>query len=238
MSKYSRDVQTRFLSDVVEHRMKVHMDTGVYRHLECSKPGTNCYRFDITTWPGYLCVTGDMGTWTFSRLRDMFEFFGGAFEHGINTGYWSEKFEAGSGCNRELICKDYDHDSFCADLLRWQNDYLEVDEDAEPEEDEDWDDDDATPDSDEARIREIVRELTRGSFSNEHEAYQALYEANWPSSVSAWDICEGITFKTYTDHFRWILFAIVWGIGRYYNTRLVDRSMTTFLAFNGVATNG
>ena len=105
MAKYSRDVQTCFLSDVVEHRMKVHMDNGVYRHLEFSKPGTNCYRFDITTWPGYLCVTGDMGTWTFSRLRDMFEFFGGAFEHGINTGYWSEKFEAGAGCNRDLICK-------------------------------------------------------------------------------------------------------------------------------------
>lgn len=233
MKRRPHDVQTCFLSDVAGHRMTIHQDDGVYRHLQFSKPGTNCYRFDINTWPGYLCVTGDVGTWTFSRLRDMFEFFGGAFEDGINTVYWSEKFEAGSGCNRELICQQYDHDSFCKDLIKWQNDYLQVDN-AEPEEDTDWNDD-SGEDSDEARIRETVRELTRADFCNEHEAWQAVYNADWPDSVSVWDICDGITFKTYTSHFRWILFAIVWGISRYYNTKLTDKAMSTFLAFKGVA---
>lgn len=55
------DVQTCFLSDVVEHRMKVHMDNGVYRHriLEARNQLLPLRYYD---WPGYLCVTGDMGT--------------------------------------------------------------------------------------------------------------------------------------------------------------------------------
>ena len=28
--------------------------------------------FDIVTWPGYLCYSGDMGCFVFTRLPDMF----------------------------------------------------------------------------------------------------------------------------------------------------------------------
>lgn len=46
------------------------------------------------TWPGHLSITGDVGGYTFCRLRDMFEFFRGGQ---INPGYWGEKLVSHSG---------------------------------------------------------------------------------------------------------------------------------------------
>lgn len=232
MKRRQFDTSSRFLVDTAFHQLEIIRDDGLYRHLRMKQPGTSCYYFDIVTWPGYLTVTGDMGTWTFSRIADMFDFFG-PWEGGINTGYWSEKLEAGAGCSAcELLAKEYDHEAFCRSLKESMEDYLEDSEDDQPE-DEDWDDEDDTPDSDNAKVREAVRELCRGEFSNEWEAYQAVYEADWPERWSAWDICDGLTFKTYTSHFRWILFAITWAIAKYHNTKLVGKAMSTYLAVKG-----
>ncbi|SQC93443.1 Uncharacterised protein [Cedecea neteri] len=104
MSK-RRDILTCFLRDVALHTLQIHRDDGLYRHLRFKRPGTNAYYFDIVTWPGYLTITGDMGTWTFSRVSDMFNFFmdshfGHRASFVINPGYWSEKFEAGAGRSR------------------------------------------------------------------------------------------------------------------------------------------
>lgn len=228
------EIDSRFLIDTAFHRLEIIRDDGLYRHLRMQQQGTSCYYYDVITWPGYLTVTGDMGTWTFSRIADMFKFFG-AWEGGINTSYWSEKLEAGAGCSaREMLAKEYNHEAFCKSLKESLSDYLEDEEGLEPEEDEDWDDDDDTPDSDKARVREIVRELCRAGFNNDFEAYNAVYDADWPERFSAWDICDGLTFKTYTSHFRWILFAITWAISKYHNAKIVDKAMTTFLAFKGV----
>ena len=227
------DTSTRFLLDTAFHRLEIIRDDGLYRHLRMKQPGTYCYYFDIITWPGYLTVTGDMGTWTFSRIADMFDFFG-PWEGGINTGYWSEKLEAGAGCSAfEMLAKEYDHEAFCQSLKESLSEYLEDSEGDQPE-DEDWDDDDDAPDSDKAKVREIYRELCNSGFSNDWEAYQAVYEADWLESWSAWDVWDGLMFKTYTSHFRWILFAITWAIAKYHNTKLVDKSMTTFLAVKGL----
>ncbi|EMD6905862.1 MAG: hypothetical protein E7C46_23070 [Klebsiella grimontii] len=228
------EIDSRFLIDTAFHRLEIIRDDGLYRHLRMQQPGTSCYYYDVITWPGYLTVTGDMGTWTFSRIADMFDFFG-AWKGGINTHYWAEKLEAGAGCSaREMLAKEYDHDAFCKSLKESLSDYLDDDESAEPEEDEDWDDDDDTPDSDKAVVREIVRDLCRAGFNNEWEAYQAIYDADWPKGWSAWDVCDGLTFKTYTSHFRWILFAITWAISKYHNAKIVDKAMATFLAVKGV----
>jgi len=225
------ETDTRFLLDTAQHRLTVIRDDGLYRHLRLQRPGTSCYYYDVITWPGYLTVVGDMGTWTFSRIADMFEFFGG-WTGRINTGYWSEKLEAGAGgSGRNLLAQEYDHDAFCESLKSSLSEYLEDCEEAHPDEDEDdWDDEDDTPDSDKAKVREAFRELSRSHFSHENEAYQAVLDADWPDRWSAWDICEGLTFKTYTSHFRWILFAITWAISKYHNTKLVDKAMGTFLA--------
>lgn len=231
MSRVQFDTSSRFLLDTAFHRLEIIRDDGLYRHLRMQQPGTSRYYYDVITWPGYLTVTGDMGTWTFSRIADMFEFFGD-WEGGINTGYWSEKLEAGAGCiARELLAKEYDHDAFCRSLKESLRDYLEDSEDDEAD-DEDWDDEDDTPDSDKARVREVVRELCRAGFNSDYEAYNAVYEADWPERFNAWDICDGLTFKTYTSHFRWILFAITWAIAKYHNAKLINKAMASFWVFN------
>ena len=91
-----------FAKDVALHGMAVVLDKEENRHLTFRRPGTNNMYFNITTWPGHLCISGDMGCYVFARLRDMFEFFRG---DEINPGYWEEKIQA---TERHGGSKEYD----------------------------------------------------------------------------------------------------------------------------------
>jgi hypothetical protein len=79
-----------FMKDVQGHNLSVQMDMGLYRDLVFERPGTVVHSFRLITAPGLLLYTGDMGTYEFERLPDMFEFFRGP----IDTGYWAEKCKA------------------------------------------------------------------------------------------------------------------------------------------------
>lgn len=68
------DIET-FTRDIAKHEIEVIRDDGVDRHLRFRRPGTMSMHFDILTWPGYLCYTGDMGSYVFRRTEDMLEFF-------------------------------------------------------------------------------------------------------------------------------------------------------------------
>jgi len=84
---------SNFVEDTKNHKLTIIKDDGVYRHLHCSS-GSSCYHFDIVTYPGHLCYSGDMGCFVFQRTKDMFEFF--RSESGrINPDYWGGKLEAG-----------------------------------------------------------------------------------------------------------------------------------------------
>lgn len=91
----------QFTRDVENHQMKVLVDNDVHRSLLFAQPGNGDMYFRINTWPHHLCISGDMGTFVFSRLTDMFEFFRGDKEPSL--GYWSEKLEAGTA---EKYCED------------------------------------------------------------------------------------------------------------------------------------
>jgi len=80
-----------FLKRISGHEMKVLVWNGVYRHIEFKNPGTSIDRFEIVTWPNHLCISRDCGTYVFSRLEDMFEFFRG---ENINPDYWKQKVVA------------------------------------------------------------------------------------------------------------------------------------------------
>ncbi len=84
----------QFAKDVENHQMKVLTDDDLHRSLLFKQPNTGNQYFRINTWPHHLCISGDMGTFVFSRLPDMFEFFRGDKEP--NLGYWSEKLVAGT----------------------------------------------------------------------------------------------------------------------------------------------
>jgi hypothetical protein len=87
------DAKAQFEAETTEHVMTVLHDDGVYRHIKFARPDTNIWRFDLVTWPGHLAISGDLQSYTFHRLYDMFEFFGGG--RNINPDYWSEKVVAG-----------------------------------------------------------------------------------------------------------------------------------------------
>lgn len=75
-------------------QMEILQDDGLHRHVRFAKPGTGLYRFSLVTWPGYLAISGDVESFTFSREPDMFGFFG-RHRNRINPSYWAEKCVAG-----------------------------------------------------------------------------------------------------------------------------------------------
>lgn len=84
--------KSRFEKDVTHHKMSIVRDDGVYRHLEFRhESGSANMYFGIITWPGYLHYYGDMGSYSFSRMHDMFEFFRRDDDYPIDFRYWAEK---------------------------------------------------------------------------------------------------------------------------------------------------
>ena len=76
MSEYQPTLEA-FLKDVETHQVEILLDQGVYRHLRCRRveQPTWLHWFDIHTGPNFLLIRGDMGSVSFSRVEDMFEFF-------------------------------------------------------------------------------------------------------------------------------------------------------------------
>lgn len=184
-----------FLSGVAKHKMTVRMESGIYRHLWFAEPGTGNRHFALTTWPGYLAITGDMGAFTFTRVEDMFEFFRAKPSHGlaINPGYWAEKAVA--------VDRNGGLTKFSPEKAR----NVVTDGAAEG-----WE-----PPVDMKRVEsEVFSELDSG----EHAFRTALQNfedytgtrVRFPFS----DHCEW-NFHEYDFHFIWCLYAIVWGIQQY-----------------------
>lgn len=76
-----------------DYKMKILHDEGVFRTLQFTHGDSTASHFLITTWPGHLCISGDMGAFVFSRTQDMITFFSG---DGVNPQYWAEKVQAES----------------------------------------------------------------------------------------------------------------------------------------------
>jgi len=76
-----------------DYKMKILHDQGLFRSLEFKHNDSANGHFVITTWPGHLCISGDMGTFVFTQTLDMVNFFSG---DDINPGYWSQKVQAES----------------------------------------------------------------------------------------------------------------------------------------------
>ena len=65
----------QFLSEVADHNLVVKQDDGLYKHLLLHKPGSFEYAFEVISFPSHIMITGDMGTYCFSRVSDMFRWF-------------------------------------------------------------------------------------------------------------------------------------------------------------------
>ena len=208
----------KFIADVANHKMTVVADDGdVCRSLRFSK-GSFDQSFQITTWPDHLCISGDMGTLVFSRLNDMFNFFGskGLNPKGgyyINAGYWAEKLESGD-------VKQFSEEDAKYSLKGWLEDYASDECDLEISDDS---------------LVVIV-----DSFECDYDS-RAGFVDSLPSSVdlSDFDLDGFIDLELYvdyinglhgdyealdgyTDRYIWLLNAIVWGIIQYRESEGVE----------------
>ena len=201
--------EARFLRDVVEHEMVVIRDNGVSRHLRFHKPGTYCMHFDLITWPGYLCYTGDMGTYVFQRLEDMFEFFRTDRKHmhlrdgktlAINLSYWGEKLEA---VDRHGGYREWSKEKFEArvreDFTRW----LEDEEIARTDELQDRFD------------AEVLGAMEDGKVAA-YQAAQGFEIDGWFPFQDWWEV----NSDEYTSQFIWCCYALAWGIQKYDESKM------------------
>ena len=183
----------RFLDDIKTHKLSILQDDGLYRHIRLSRPKSSTYRFDIITWPGYLCITGDMGCWTFFRTEDMFEFFIYKDTIEINPQYWAEKVQSISVFGGPM--KEFNSYTFREGVIQRISEYYEDNEE---------------------KKNECLEEIESDVFfylSDEHpqSIYQKLYEFKFEDFY--FDECP--SSEEYTFHYIWILYAIVYGINEY-----------------------
>jgi hypothetical protein len=185
-----------FLKDVAEHAMAVKLDDGTYRHLRFQKPKSSNLWFDLVTWPGVLTIHGDMGTWTFSRVEDMFTFFRDD-KLRINAHYWSEKLQHGTHGGRDGA-KVFEEDLFRQQMIEHLNHY-------------DFDDED----------RAAVKQALDDDVLSQDGKWDLMiaardFRVKLPNRGDFYfDSCELPTGKEYAYHFLWCLYAIVWGIQQY-----------------------
>jgi hypothetical protein len=190
-----KSTEDGFLKDVDNHSMTVLRDDGVYRHLHFAIPGSGHMHFDIVTYPGFLCYSGDMGCYVFSRLRDMFEFFRGK-EDGpllINESYWGEKLEA---YDKPDGYREFKPEKLEAHVKEW------LDEVAADRELRD-------------RLQDCVLAY---SHDGEYPARQAMMEFEHEGRRPFQDTWE-CSFTEYTFRFIWCCYALAWGIRQYDTTK-------------------
>ncbi|QJD98625.1 hypothetical protein HH212_00030 [Massilia forsythiae] len=216
--------QERFLRDVGSHVMTILRDDGLNRHVRFKRPDTSCYYFDLITWPGYLCYTGDMGTFVFKRIEDMFEFFGHDRAYhasrgralAINLGYWGEKLVAvdANGANSGRKAKEFDQDKFTRVINEYRVQWMRRGKD------------EGTLDKDQRRElwEQVQSEVLDRVEDGEHYATTAAYEFSYrndPYSAAprgpSWHFEELFEhdFTEYTGAFTWCCYALAWGIQKY-----------------------
>ena len=216
----------RFLRDVAGHQMTVVRDDGIYRHVRFKKPDTICMHFDLITWPGYLCYTGDMGTYVFSRLRDMFDFFRRTKSSdlfALDHHYWAEKVEAGGRMSRGNGVTQFSKAKFDAAVRQWVEDFAKAEREEAVELNELELCDSALDDLRAAVEREVIgaddndircfdaaNDFLFGA--NDSEAWSAYFGAEKPFEFT--DFWE-VDHDEYTHRFQWCCFALVWGIKQY-----------------------
>ncbi|MPS48507.1 hypothetical protein [Methylobacillus sp.] len=190
------------------------LDAGLHRHLRFKTPGASSYYYDIVTWPGFLAVTGDMGTYVFSRLTDMFEFFMTQIDRyperkqdpldTINPSYWQQKLE---GSPKEGVDK-FDEEAFNKAVMEFLVTYIRENRHEVSAEVRRylWD----------GVVDEIIN--ADSSFGGDEKRralanFRFPYPGNFPSfNIS--DLLER-SFEEPSFHYLWICYAIVSGITQY-----------------------
>ncbi len=153
--------------------------------------------FDLITWPGYLCYTGDMGTFVFRRLHDMFEFFRCPADRQpfqIDLRYWAEKVEAS---DKHGGLRTWSADRFRAEVRDFFNQHV----------DDEW-----TAARKADLWSEIEDAVCGAADVSEHHAWTALWDFSYDGfRFQDW----GRDCQEWTHRFEWCCHALQWAIAIY-----------------------
>lgn len=194
-----------FDEEILEHQMNILHDEGVYRHIRFNKPGDSTHLFNLTTFPNHLCISGDMGTFVFSRVEDMFRFFRNERDV-INPSYWGEKLQSISTYGGY---EKFNKDVFNEEVEQWFADYRENFDD-EKLADKIW-----------ADIKEkVIDREGDDSFGWEdmRSAIDYVYIDDDDSDIRVENIFQDFwehSCTRYEQNYIWCLWAIVHGIKMY-----------------------
>jgi len=193
----------QFLSHVANHQLTVNLDQDLFRDLTVMKPNSGDMHYHITTRPGYLMFTGDMGSFVFTRLSDMFDFFRDKDGYDINPGYWGEKLEA---VDSRGGAKEFSRDLAKETLIEHLQDHLAGIDSGDYDKDQ----------SDAEEAKEAIKHLIGLAEDDKHDFYETL--RNWDADDAGgldmdcwweWD------FDDHTYRYIWACFAIVHAIKLY-----------------------
>ncbi len=199
----SECTEERFLKDVAQHEMTVVRDDGVSRHLRFQKPGTYDMHFDLITWPGYLCYTGDMGTYVFKRLKDMFAFFRTEGLR-INPGYWGEKLQAVDSCDGYRQWSKHKFEQLIRDAF------------------DEWvEDGELSTAQKKALQAQFESDVIRASDYGKDTAYLAARDFEFAGQSPFQDWWE-VDTDEYSFRFIWCCYALAWGVQQYDEARRIQ----------------
>lgn len=204
------------LKALAGHEMHIIRDDGIHRHIRFRHPNTSNQWFDLITWPGTLCIDGDMGTYVFRRIEDMFEFFRTDREYAlrrgnklaINPSYWAEKLQADSVFGKGH--KEFSSERFREYVKEAFDSWCESQEPITEGTEELWEEieDQVLCNQDNGEIRAIDSALAFNS--------DIVPDFNFDD---AWEW----RCQEYTYHFIWCCYAIVWGIQLYDETKAAEQ---------------
>lgn len=188
-------IKVNFLKDTEDFHIRSIEEVGIVRNIRFgSMDGGSAHHFNLTTWPGYLAISGDMGCFVFRRVEDMFDFFRSDEELKINPDYWHEKITSTGG---RRSAKSFYKDkllSSCREIFESYSESFELSEDQKSEL---WEEMQSV--FSDCRSQ---RDVTHAAMGFDMHGFQFDYES----------IPDGMD---YSYHFIWCLFAIVWGIQQY-----------------------
>jgi hypothetical protein len=195
-----------FLRDIAGHKIKIIFEHGIHRHIKFETPGTSSYRFDIITWPGHLCFSGDMGTYVFSRTQDMFEFFRKNEKddpYKINFIYWAEKTLSS---DVDFGITEFTDKAFNDVVKNVFFSWLKENR--------------ASTDKNERKIlwEEIKQDILHAEWLDIHEKILAANDFSFQFKNG--DFFEFVDFletdcEEHTFHFKWVCYALQWAIDQY-----------------------
>jgi len=196
MSKESC-TKERFLQDTKDHKLTILKDDGVFRHIVMSRGGS-VYQYEITTFPQHLCYTGDMGSFVFRRVEDMFKFFRQDVLQ-INPGYWHEKCEA---AERDGGAMRYSSELFEGAVKEYFDMYVVDTAESKKTQDEIWAD--------------IKRDIFYGDDNSADLAFSRILQFESNGFVFE-DFYPNV--QEYSYRFIWCLYAVVYAIQQYDKTK-------------------